>query len=79
MALPAALLGRARGTHRLPQRSHPNGDIHGWDATETALRGYVRVIAAHLGVPPEHTVCDVGDLAVAGIRVSQSLPTFGRA
>lgn len=51
-------------------------DIYGWDPTEAALHAYVGTIAEYFGVPPEHTTCEVGDLAGAYIGFDESVPEF---
>jgi uncharacterized protein DUF6292 len=51
-------------------------DIYGWDAAESALRGYVNAIAEGVGVPPESTFCTMSHPANAYIAIDEHLPGF---
>lgn len=51
-------------------------DIYGWDAAESALRGYVSVVANELGVPPESTCAMMSRPATAYIALDARLPGF---
>jgi Family of unknown function (DUF6292) len=51
-------------------------DIYGWDATESALRGYISAIADKIGAPPESTCCTMSHPANACIALDEYLPGF---
>jgi hypothetical protein len=51
-------------------------DIHGWNAAESALRGYIEAIAVGVGVSPESTCCTTSHPANAYIALEEHPPGF---
>jgi hypothetical protein len=51
-------------------------DSYDCDAAESALRAYVRAVAAALGVPDESTCAMAGKPATAYIAIEERLPGF---